>query len=197
MPDSSPAWRGDSGTWGCGSRQHCHHAPCAPGLSRVGCPWGWLSLRMKHSSLQRPQPPLSSHLLSVHSLSLPALGNQSGFLRFLGLVLGCVNSYSCSGMEQHLYITNRNPGSCRLVLLTGWHSYCSGVCQHVPPHVSFTGNLHHYHIYLLLLIFTVKKKQNRVSKETASQDSVHSQLGQEEPIAAGRDLSQLRIWESC
>lgn len=110
-----------------GSRQCFQHTLCAPALSRVGCPWGHLSLDTKHSSQQKPGSP-HSPLTRYQCIpfSLPALGNWWGFWKLLGLILGCVNSHSCSGMEQHPHITNRNLGSCRLVLLPGRHSYSVG-----------------------------------------------------------------------
>lgn len=81
--NSSPALRGDGGSWGCGSRQCFQHPLCAP----------------------------------------------------------------------------------------AWAAIAVG-CQHVPPHVIFPSDLHQFHIYLLVLTFTIKKQGT--SKETASQDRLCS-----------------------
>lgn len=178
-PDSSPALWGEGGSWGSEEAGSAFNTPC------VLQPWaGWAVpgavYQLIWSSRSSQQKPGSPHSPLISYQSLLALGNWLGFWRLLGLILGCVNSHSYSGTEQHPYVTNRNLGSCRLVLLTGWHSYCSGGCQHVPLHVIFPGNLHHYHIYLLVLMFIVKKPK-RISKETASQDRQCSL-----PVGTGR-----------
>lgn len=191
-PDSSPALQGNGGSWGWGSRQSFQHTPCAPALSRVGCPWGRLSLDRKHSSRQKSGSPCSSLTrYPCIPFSLLALGN---FLKASG-----PDSWLCKLlMEQDPDITNRNSG------LAGWccslfdpatavgMSACPSSC-----HLSWQfAPLSHY---LLVLTFIVKKKIQRgfPNKQQVRTDSVYSQLGQAEHIATDRDLSQLRIWESC
>lgn len=49
LQPSSVRWGWQLGLWG--SRQCFQHTLCAPALSRVGCPWGRLSLDMKQQKL--------------------------------------------------------------------------------------------------------------------------------------------------
>lgn len=114
------------------------------------------------------QPPLPSHLLPMHSLLPACTGYPVGFFKAPG-----PDSWLCklTQLSWDGAASLHHKGKL-WVLQVGVAHWLTQLlqrgCQHVPPHVSFPGNLHHYRIYLLLLTFTVKKK--RISKETASQD---------------------------